>query len=370
MALSSTGTGDGGYARATMEGLRSGLIVVTTGALLLAWFYLSVASSVVSYGAYIYQARLLSKQTTARDKPLTLVDIQDFKARLSDTEERCKAAKRPVAKLAGPTAQSGPPPDPEALCKERDDVVKQTREANAHDLVRELYSFDSVYLWPITSSDLKASDYTFFPSSILTLVLALAMGALGSTIFVTGWFLKELATSGVRDSDTSTARLKLSILGWVIFRPVLGMVTAVGVFVAYKAGQITLSGSTTNATEIELNPFLLSFFAIIAGLASESAIAKLNELAGSAFGQKSGPPSSDAGTVKAVPNPADSFSLRKAQEIFDKSGLTLQQLVAELGMGKEPDKVKAWIAGTEPIPAPLIDEFAKALKTTPGELIG
>jgi hypothetical protein len=253
---------------------------------------------------------------------------------------------------------------------EREKVITEVKKSGAQDLIRELYSFDSVTLWPFTKNEFAASSYSTFPSSVLTLILALAMGALGSTIFVTGWFLKELSAAGSQETSDSRSRsLRLSILGWVIFRPVLGMVTAVGVFVAYKAGQITLSGSTASSTEIEVNPFLLAFFAIIAGLASESAISKLTEIADGAFGNKSGP-QTDSGPVKAVDHPADSFTARKAEVALAASGRTIGAVAADLGMPSDTDRVERWIKGTEPVPAPMITAFATALGTTPGEVLG
>lgn len=106
------------------------------------------------------------------------------------------------------------------------------------------------------------------PTSILTLLLTLAMGALGSTIFVTVQFLAPLRVSRVAERPGESG---VPPLPWFIFRPFLGMIVALAVYVAFRAGQITLS-ATPGGGDTGLNPFVVSFFALIAGLLSERAI--------------------------------------------------------------------------------------------------
>ena len=97
-------------------------------------------------------------------------------------------------------------------------------------------------------------------SSILVLFLTLAMGMLGSTIFIT----QEFIAHGSKDRPMT----------WFLIRPLLGMVTAVAIFVLAKAGQITLAESADN-----LNPWVISFLAVISGLLSEHAIERIGRAA-------------------------------------------------------------------------------------------
>ena len=64
------------------------------------------------------------------------------------------------------------------------------------------------------------------PAQLLTLILTLSMGSLGSVIFLT----RELFREGEKHS-----------INWYIFRPFLGMVTAIAIFVLAKSGQLVIS---------------------------------------------------------------------------------------------------------------------------------
>ena len=103
------------------------------------------------------------------------------------------------------------------------------------------------------------------PKYILTLILTLAMGALGSLLYITHDYFK-------RDSDHP--------ISWYLLRPFLGTTTALAMFILAKAGQMTISGGTAEESLIEnLNPFFISFLAIISGLLSEQAIEKIKSAA-------------------------------------------------------------------------------------------
>ena len=112
------------------------------------------------------------------------------------------------------------------------------------------------------------------PPAILTLILTLSMGALGSVIYVTRYYF-----------STEPARA----FSWYIFRPFLGMITALAVYVFAKAGQLSFSDASLDSSLSEgLNPFVLSFLAIISGLLSEQAITWLTRSGSRLFGEPDG----------------------------------------------------------------------------------
>jgi hypothetical protein len=110
---------------------------------------------------------------------------------------------------------------------------------------------------------LKVMKFNFLaimPPQLLTLILTLCMGALGSLIFITREFF-----------NGNTVKRT----GWYIFRPFLGMVTAISIFVLIKSGQLVISDSNQGISSETLNPFFVSFLAIISGLLSEEAYDKI-----------------------------------------------------------------------------------------------
>lgn len=108
--------------------------------------------------------------------------------------------------------------------------------------------------------DYKFDIFATMPVNLLTLILTLSMGAFGSVIFMT----RELFT---RSS-------KRSFL-WFLFRPFLGMVTAIALFVFIKSGQNLITDSSFGEGVEAVNPFFLSFVGIVAGLLSEQALERI-----------------------------------------------------------------------------------------------
>ncbi|MCG8570802.1 MAG: hypothetical protein MJB14_11745 [Spirochaetes bacterium] len=107
----------------------------------------------------------------------------------------------------------------------------------------------------------KYKLFATMPLQLLTLILTITMGALGSLIYISlDFFLKW------HDRPFS----------WFFFRPFLGMVTAIAIFILAKAGQLTISDSKiTQSLSENLNPFFISFLGIISGLLSEQAIDRI-----------------------------------------------------------------------------------------------
>ena len=98
--------------------------------------------------------------------------------------------------------------------------------------------------------------FILVPVEILTLFLTLSMGVLGSTIHINREFF-----------NPSEKRY----LFWYLYRPALGMATALAVFILFRAGQISISGSSGGTPADGMNAFMVSFLAVISGLLSEDA---------------------------------------------------------------------------------------------------
>ena len=150
-----------------------------------------------------------------------------------------------------------------ALRLERQELQKLVTDVDNKILVinDELAVLDSVCVGPF--NNLGPFCFGMFAkqtSAVLVLFLTLAMGMLGSTIFITQEYV--IRGSGNRP------------ITWFLIRPALGMVTAIAIFVLAKAGQLGLSESADN-----LNPWVISFLAVISGLLSEHAVERIGRSA-------------------------------------------------------------------------------------------
>jgi hypothetical protein len=151
------------------------------------------------------------------------------------------------------------------------------------------------------------------PAEILTLLLALSMGALGSTLHVT----KTLLTAS-EERPTS----------YYLIRPFQGMVTSLVVFVLLKAGQLTISAGDSD----NLNIFFVSFAGIASGLLAEEAYRMI---------RKAG-----AGIIKS--DDAESrwaFKLGAALAANNVSPVTLAE-----GIRVPLAELDSWLNETHPVP--------------------
>ena len=114
-------------------------------------------------------------------------------------------------------------------------------------------------LFKIFSTVFKLDSFWALPKQILTLILILSMGVLGSLIFVTIEFLKD---------PECHSNMRCSMY---IFRPFLGMIVALAMFVMVKSGQSTFGDTSSEM----LSPFMISFLGIISGMLAEQAYQRL-----------------------------------------------------------------------------------------------
>lgn len=112
----------------------------------------------------------------------------------------------------------------------------------------------------------------YVPQQVLVLFLTGAMGMLGSVITMT-W-------SYVRNDNGLTLRRFLVL-------PLVGSMSAFIILVFVSAGQLTL---TSGREHSDLNPFTLSFLAIISGLLSERAYTRMADVGSNFFRVDDGQP--------------------------------------------------------------------------------
>lgn len=169
-----------------------------------------------------------------------------------------------------------------------------------------------------TAAGLRSFGYAWLfaiPAEVLTLVLALVLGALGGTLHMTKVTI---------DGDENPPGL------WYLFRPCQGILMALVVFVLLKAGQLTM-GAADNDT---LNPYFVAFVGTVSGLLSPDAY-RLVQRAG-------------ASLIPAGDDATDRWAIGLAQAMQDNGvdAATLAQ-----GIGVRIEDLTAWMSETAPVPA-------------------
>jgi len=168
-----------------------------------------------------------------------------------------------------------------------------------------------------TAAGLRAFGYAWMfsiPQEVLTLVLALVLGALGSALHMTKVVLD--------DSEKPSP-------AWYIIRPCQGVLMALVVFVLLKAGQLTMGAGDSDA----LNPFFVAFVGTISGLLATDAYRLIQRAGASII-----PASVDDGARWA-------FGLSEA---MNAAGIDAATLAA--GIGATEEDMLAWMAETVPVP--------------------
>ncbi len=166
---------------------------------------------------------------------------------------------------------------------------------------------------------LRIDFMAIMPEQMFTLLLTLAMGALGSVIFLTRMFF---------DPNQQHP------FSWYLFRPFLGMVMAIAIFILAKAGQIIISDTgMQEGVNSNLNPFFISFLAIISGILSEQAYEKIHRSGIAFFG------------VEAVTPQRWGIHL---QERMTEKGRTEEDLAALFSVS--PQIARNWLEEQTPLP--------------------
>ena len=136
-----------------------------------------------------------------------------------------------------------------------DENVRAAITQNSH--LEAVYNDTRTYD-AISNSIFRLKGLWAIPENILIVILIFSMGALGSLIFLTMEFLKR--------SDNTEEKFSN-----YFFRPLLGMVMALAVFVMFRSGQYSMGIES----EEHLSPFFISFMSIISGMMSEKVYGSL-----------------------------------------------------------------------------------------------
>lgn len=184
--------------------------------------------------------------------------------------------------------------------KNRDPEGKPVPASKSDDLLARIEFMENFGYWPML----------VMPDQVLTLLLAIAMGVLGSTITMTWTFLAEKPNPPLR---------------WYLLRPFVGALSALVIFIFAKAGQMTLTTDAANAT---LSPFLLSLLGIAGGLLSDRAYAQMSSVSGRVLGE--------------VGAEQERWSSHLEEEL-NKKQMTSDQLATALNLDKQ--RIAAIITG-------------------------
>jgi len=142
-------------------------------------------------------------------------------------------------------------------------TVDNMKHIDAVDEITELRNATKFSNLFSTVEFMDKHEFTEFlrqPREILVLQLTMVMGTLGSLVTMTWLFMRRESELGIRRS---------------LFLPLVGSVSAVIIFVFFKAGQLTIS---SGGAETSLSPFFLSFVGIISGLLSERAYGRMESI--------------------------------------------------------------------------------------------
>lgn len=171
------------------------------------------------------------------------------------------------------------------------------------------------------------------------------MGILGSTIYITYEYFKPKAPRP---------------LSWFFFRPVMGMFMALAIYIFIRAGQsFSFMGSSTNSMQNEnMNPFFISFVAIISGLLSEQAYAKIIRVGTTFFGEAK---AEDAPRAFAIKN-----NILAEMKILNKDENSLAQHLHS--KGESEDIIKSWIHDGVEVPKNARAEISNWLNKPEKEL--
>jgi len=136
-------------------------------------------------------------------------------------------------------------------------------------LYQDMMYFDNLRY--ITLGMMDPMTLAVMPPWMLTLIVTLAMGALGSCLHIVQSCIQE---SGKARSDYQPN-------SWFVLRPLLGVGTAFLIFVFFKAGLTLTEGKFTDGT---LNPYFIAVVAALAGLMSWQALGSIQRWAERYFG--------------------------------------------------------------------------------------
>ena len=171
------------------------------------------------------------------------------------------------------------------------------------------------------------------PPDYLTLALVISMGVLGSALQMTHALVKH-----DRIERAGAYFLRLSV----------GAITALVIFIVAKAGVPVIADASRLGGDAPINPYFVSFLAIISGLMSENAIHSVQTQGARFF------------APETVPEQLR-WARSDLREAFKKANRNPDNVSRLLSV--ESSHFNAWISGKEPIPANAQMMIAGVLET-------
>jgi hypothetical protein len=158
------------------------------------------------------------------------------------------------------------------------------------------------------------------PPDILTLVLVISMGVLGSALQMTHALFRQN---------------RIERPGAYFLRLGVGAITALVIFIVAKAGVPVIADASRLGGDAPINPYFVSFLAIISGLMSENAIMMVQAQGAKFF----------ASETAADPQRWARFDLHDAFAKANRSPSNVRQL-----LNTEDAQFEGWISGKDAIP--------------------
>jgi hypothetical protein len=177
------------------------------------------------------------------------------------------------------------------------------------------------------------------PQDILTLTLVIGMGVLGSVLQMTHALFVN--------------KRQVETVGVYFLRMTVGAITALVIFIVTKAGLPVLADPSKLGGEAPVNPFFISFVAIVSGLMSENAILFVE-----AQGEKLFATGADAQTPR--------WARKDLTDKLKEPGRNLEALTSLLGVTQ--DQIKDWVAGRVAMPENVQTVIASMVGQSPRDI--
>jgi hypothetical protein len=230
----------------------------------------------------------------------------------------------PAAKEAQPAAKEAPPaPKPPEI-----DDATRSRIENA---LYELHSGRGVLGQFVNLLVTTQPD-------ILTLTLVILMGVLGSSLQMTYAFFKQH---------------RIEKVGAYLLRVCVGAITALVIFIVAKAGVPVIADASRLGGDAAINPYFVSFLAIISGLMSENAIVSVQNQGARFFGAE-------------LTSEPKRWAREDLHQEFKDSNRDPER-VKRLLQAKD-EEFEGWVSGKEPMPANVQMIIAGVLQKPPRDL--
>jgi len=199
------------------------------------------------------------------------------------------------------------------------------------------------FVWMIV----RPSFLGTIPADMLTLILVLAMGVLGGTIHLTQIFLTNAKRSDDAQADYGA--------WYFLFRPMLGSITALSVYILVKSGALLISVGETGSQGAQLSPFFVSFLGVISGMLAEQAVVTIQDTGRRWFS-----------SANVVGRDRWAIALKDKLAAAGQGADATREKIANL-LGVPPADIIAWEVEEKPVPFRFQTTLAAYFQALPRE---